>query len=143
MDPDRPEAESETLTVFHDAIDDLFTVGAPTAASRVTQERERETETDTEAGGGTGETSIVPLGPSLERYLETQKVLRRSKTTWNSLDMCFRWQLVCAYFDLHHPGALAKDAGLMTRVQRITRTNNEDGAIEYDTVRRCVTCVRH
>lgn len=119
--------------LLHDAIDDLFATSRATSVATV-QTQHAEAEADR------GSSSIVPLGPSLELYLDQQMTIRRSKTTWNSLDMCFRWQLVCAYFELEHPGLLDSDAALRARVQRLTRLNSNE-AILYDPVLRRVTMV--
>lgn len=120
-----------TDTVLHDALDDLFTINAVSSRSKAE-------DTEEQVAGE----SIVCLGPSLERYLDKQKQIRRSKTTWNSMDMCFRWQLVHAHFEQHHPGALSSDQVLRSRVQRVTRLSScTDGSVEYDPVSKSIVKV--
>lgn len=133
------------LSNLNDAIDDLFAITAeysqvrtlPGVASTLSVSATTACDVDDPHA-----TSIIALGPSLELYLDAQKLLRQAKTTWNSLDMCFRWPLICAYFADHRPGALEADADLRARVQRITRRNNDDGTVEFDPTLRRVVSVR-
>lgn len=116
------------------SVDDLFTVSA--VGTRAVDPIMGQADAPDQEG------SIVPLGPSLEMYLDKQKEMRRAKTTWNSMDMCFRWQLMLAYFEKHHPGQLTADPVLMARVQRVTRLSScSDGSVGYDPASKTVVDV--